>query len=64
MVKFWMYFAERDKGFADGPDGGCVRKSGVRMRPRDLARVIRTIELPWIDTGNTVGGAGFAGSQF
>lgn len=27
-------------------DGGCARKDGVRMTPRDLTRVTRTVELP------------------
>ena len=28
---------QRAQGFADELDGGCERKSGVSMRPRDLA---------------------------
>lgn len=31
------YTLQRAQGFASGPDGGCGRRSGVGMRPRDLA---------------------------
>lgn len=36
------YILQRER-FADG---GCVRKGRVRMRPRDLAQVTRTVESP------------------